>query len=429
MLIEKAEYRPRLIDPVVEKHLKAFGAIEITGTMWSGKTTTSKAHGSSLVKLDESQTREVAEMSSESVLGGAQPRVLDEWQEVPLIWDAVRRKVDEAGNRKGLYILTGSSRPSKGSTHHTGSGRISRLRMWPMSLSESKHSNASVSLSTLFEGKFHTSSTEASLESLAKLICRGGWPAALELDDDLAELIPTQYLDTLVSSEDKKAPENEYEQMKFLRSLARNVGSAVKIDTLVEDMGYLDEGKPTETGRRRIRNLLGYFTNRFVVDALPGWEAPIKSPQRLRTKSKYDFADPSLAAALLGLDPHSLLENMQVFGQLFEQLCLRDLHAYTSTLQKAAPDSLRYYRDADGLEVDVIIELRDKRWAAIEIKLGATKVKAAEHNLLRLKNKVASNPAAQNPDPAFLMVLVGAGNYAYKTPGGIYVVPITCLGA
>ncbi|MDR1088322.1 MAG: DUF4143 domain-containing protein [Coriobacteriales bacterium] len=429
MLIDRKAYRPRLIDDVVARHLRAFGAIEITGTMWSGKTWTSRAHGRSLVNLDEPQARELAQLSPEAILAGEEPRVIDEWQEVPAVWDSVRRRVDEAGGRKGLYLLTGSSRPAKDTVHHSGSGRISRLRMWPMTLSEAGHSTASVSLSRLFEGQFEPRPTEVNLAQLAKWICRGGWPAALTLDDELAQLIPTQYLDTLVSSEDRKVPESESDQMLFLQSLARNMGSAVTVDTLVKDMGYLTDGGINETGRSRTRNLLAYFSDRFIVGALHGWDAPVKSPQRLRTKPRYDFADPSLAAALLGMDAASLLGNMQVFGQLFEQLCLRDLHVYASIMEKAGPDPLRYYRDADGLEIDVIIELRDRRWAAIEIKLGVNKVETAQKNLLRLKDKVAANPAARNPEPAFLMVLVGMGKYAYQTPEGVYVVPLTCLGA
>ena len=429
MLDRKGAYIPRLLDAAIEKHLMAFGAIEIAGTMWSGKTWTALEHGRSNANLDDAETRQLAELSPEAVLTGEVPRVIDEWQLVPSIWDAVRRKVDEAAGRRGLYILTGSSRPGKKSVMHSGSGRISRLRMWPMTLAESGDSSARVSLSDLFEAKFSPVQTEPDVSKLASLVCRGGWPDALRLDDDLADLVASQYIDTLVSSEDDNAPETERDLRLFLQALARNVGSAPKVDTLATDMGYLSNGIVTETGRRRVRELVAYFAGRFVLDTLPGWDAPIKSPQRLRTKPRYDFADPSLPAALLGLDAEALMGNMQVFGQLFEQMCLRDLRVYTSVARKAKPDSLRYYRDADGLEVDAIIELRDGRWAGVEIKLGANKAEAGEESLLRLKAKIAANPAARNPDPAFLMVLVGVGEYAYQTPKGVYVVPITCLGA
>lgn len=429
MLERKGAYIPRLLDEIVETHLKAFGAVEIAGTMWSGKTWTSLEHGRSSANFDDNATRELAELSPAAVLAGEAPRVVDEWQLVPGIWDAVRREVDAAAGRRGLFILTGSSRPTREEARHSGSGRISRLRMWPMSLAESGDSLASVSLSGLFEGAFAPVQAKPDALRLATLICRGGWPDALHLEEGLADLVSAQYIDTLVSSEDPKAPEPEGDLRRFLQALARNIGSAPKIDTLVADMGYLTDGRVTETGRRRVRGLLSYFTGRFVVDELSGWDAPIKSPQRLRTKSRYDFADPSIPAALLGLDAEGLLGNMQVFGQLFEQMCLRDLRVYTSVMRKAKPDSLRYYRDADGLEVDAVIELRDGRWSGIEIKLGANKVEAATKSLLRLRDKVAANPAARNPEPAFLMVLVGVGEYAYQTPEGVYVVPLTCLGS
>lgn len=421
-------YIPRILDTTVQTHLKAFGAVEIAGTMWSGKTRTSLEHGSSECNLDDPETRALAEMAPDSILSGETPRVIDEWQIVPPLWDAVRRRVDAAPHERGLYILTGSSRPAKSSTMHTGSGRISRLRMWPMSLQESGASSAKVSLSALFEGEFQPASNETSPARLAELVCCGGWPAALSLDRDLAGLVATQYIDALVASQDAAAPEPESDLRRFLQSLARNMGSAPKVDTLTADMGYLTDGKVTETGRRRTRDLLAYFTSRFVVDELRGWEAPIKSPQRLRSRPRYDFADPSIPAALLGVDERSLLGNFQLFGQLFEQMCLRDLRVYTSALSKAKPDSLHYYRDADGLEVDAIIELRDGRWGAIEIKLGANKAEDAERSLLRLQRKIAGNPAARNPNPSFLLALVGVGQFAYKMPSGVLVVPLTCLG-
>lgn len=429
-MLESGEtYIPRLLDHVVETNLRAFGAVEIAGTMWSGKTWTSLRHAKSSANLDDGATRSLAELAPTTVLVGETPRVIDEWQLVPSIWDAVRRKVDAAAGQRGLYILTGSSRPMRKDTHHSGSGRISRLRMWPMSLAESGDSNAHVSLSGLFDGAFSPVQADTDPKRLASLICRGGWPGALDLDDDLASLVATQYIDALIASEDERAPEPPSDLRRFLLSLARNIGSAPKIDTLVADMGYLTEGKVAETGRRRVRALIEYFSSRFVIDGLGGWDAPIKSPQRLRTKPRYDFADPSIPAALLGLDADALMGNTQVFGQLFEQMCLRDLQVYTSVMSKAKPDSLRYYRDADGLEADAIIELRDGRWAGVEIKLGTNKAVVAEASLLRLAAKIAANPAARNPKPAFLMVLVGVGEYAYQTPNGVYVVPLTCLGA
>lgn len=429
MSLKPEGYISRLIDPVIDLHMQAFGAVEVMGTMWSGKTWTSLAHAASVSELGNSAIREIAEVSLDTALDGELPRAIDEWQEVPQVWDAVRTRIDDVGGRRGMYILTGSSSPAKEKVRHTGSGRISRLRMWPMSLAESGHSTKKVSLRGLFDNEFVQTEASSSLRDIATVICRGGWPAALDMEDVAASLIPNQYVDALVSAHDDDAPESEFDQLHFLRSLARNIGSAVTVDTLAKDMGYTTDGRVKEAGRKRIRALLNYFREKYVIDALFGWDAPIKSPQRLRVKPRYDFADPSLAAALLGVGPSVLLENAQLFGQLFEQLCLRDLRVYTSCMKEAAPDSLRYYRDADGLEVDAIIQLRDGRWGAIEIKLGSNKVLEAQNALLRLKNKISLNSAARNPEPSFMMILKGEGNGAYRMPTGIYVVPITELCA
>lgn len=427
--IDGNQYLPRLIDPVVDLHMRAFGAVEITGTMWSGKTWTSRAHGKSRVTFDNKQTRELAEIDLDAVLKGDHPHIIDEWQEVPEVWDVVRDKVDDAGGKRGLYILTGSSRPAKGETHHTGSGRISRLKMWPMTLSESGNSGKSVSLSGLFEGAFEPGPVETNTEQLARLVCRGGWPAAICLDDEAARIVPEQYLDALFAKEDEKAPGSERELRQFLQSLARNVGGAATLETLAKDMGLDEAGKVSDANTRRMSAFLDYFLGRYVVCDLHGWDAPIKSKSRLRTKPKHGFADPSLPAALLGVGPETLMGNLQLFGQLFEELCLRDLRVYASTMSEAQPDPLRYYRDADGLEVDAIVEMRDGRWGAIEVKLGANKADDAARNLLRLKRKIAANPAARNPDPSFMLVLVGKTNYQYKTPEGVIVAPITELTA
>ena len=427
--IDGMPYWPRFIDSTVELHLKAFGAVEIAGTMWSGKTWTARAHGNSRVTFDNPQARELAQMDIGAVLNGDAPRVVDEWQEVPETWDAVRNRIDEAGGRRGLYILTGSSRPSHDKTRHTGSGRISRLKMWPMSLYESGNSDGAISLSRLFEGNFSGGPVKTDLNQLARLACRGGWPAALDLDDETALIVPPQYLDALFAKQDDAAPGNEQELRQFLRSLARNIGSPVTLKTLAKDMNDEPISNSSDAEERRMRAFLDYFIGRYVVCDLHGWDAPIKSPRRLRTKPKHGFADPSLPAALLGASPEMLMGNLQLFGQLFEEMCLRDLRVYTSAMQGAQPDALRYYRDSDGLEVDAIIELRDGRWGAIEIKLGANKVPEAEKSLLRLRDKVAANPAARNPEPSFMLVLVGKTDFAYRLPSGVCVAPLTSLGA
>lgn len=427
MTLKKNGYLPRYIDEVVDRHLRAFGAVEITGTMWSGKTWTAMAHGSSRVSFDNDQARALAELDVQAVLDGDRPHIIDEWQEVPAVWDAVRNKVDDAAGERGLFILTGSSRPARGKTHHTGSGRISRVRMWPMSLAELGLSTGRISLARLFDGEFESGSTSTDLLDIARWICRGGWPAARDLYDSAALLVPDQYLEALLAKDDDKAPASERSLRSCLRSLARNIGSAAKLQTIAADMGLPVDVEHRDASERNVSAIIGYLENRYVLCDLTGWDAPIKSPQRLRVKPKRCFADPSLAASLLGAAPERLLGNLQLMGQLFEELCLRDLRVYVEAMPEAGPDALHYYRDSDGLEVDAIIELRDGRWGAIEIKLGANKAADAEGNLLRLKRKIANNPAARNPEPSFMLVLVGKTDFMYRLPSGVLVAPINAL--
>ncbi|MEY8436290.1 DUF4143 domain-containing protein [Atopobiaceae bacterium 24-176] len=279
--------------------------------------------------------------------------------------------------------------------------------MEPFTLQEAGYSTGSVSLEGLFEGRFKPAANHTALLDLPALICRGGWPAAQDLELDEALMVPGRYIDAIIASEDSNAPASPAELARFLESCARNVGSAVTLKTIASDMAPHLPAEELQAQERRVRELLDYFLNRYILCDLPGWDAPIKSPRRLRTKPKHCFADPSIPAAILGVLPQALPANMQLFGQLFEELCLRDLRVYASCIPGARLDPLRYYRDSDGLEVDCIIELRDGRWGAIEIKLSDVKVPEAESSLLRLAKKIAANPSARNPEPSFLMALVG----------------------
>jgi hypothetical protein len=423
--MKKPDYQPRVIDSLVENYLQAFGGVEIAGTMWSGKTWTSEQHANSDISLVNSQTRELAKIDPAAILKGDTPRVIDEWQEVPEIWDVARQWIDNAAGTKGLFLLTGSSTPAKDKTHHSGAGRIARLRMWPMTLFETNNSDGSVSLADLFDGKFSSGPTQTDLNDLARFICRGGWPAAIELTDAAASLVPASYLEAFADNAQDKTPIGVPNLKALLASLARNIGSAATLDTLAKDVFQVQEVSASQ--RQLISAGLDYLERHYVVSPMTGWDAPIKSPQRLRVKPKRVFADPSLPAALLGMSPERLMTNMQVFGQLFEEMCLRDLAVYSQVLPNAGLSPLHYYRDSDGLEVDAIIELNDGRWGAFEIKLGANKAQAAEKNLLRLKNKIASNPAARNPEPAFLAVLTGKTDFKYKMESGVLVLPITSL--
>jgi len=430
MVLRNPEYIERLLDRQLKKHLRAFGAVEVVGSMWCGKTWMAEAHAASKINLSNLKTRAVIEADHSLAFDGGKPHVIDEWQEIPALWDETRLAVDAKAGERGLFILTGSSTPKKEETVHSGTGRISRIHLRPMSLFETGDSDGSVSLSGLFEGRFKKTRVQTDLHKIASLICKGGWPGALHIEPDAAQLIPNQYLDTLISSIGKKNGANEYRLRRFLVSLARNIGQAVKYETIASDMseGNFD-GKNEIVSQQHIELLLTMFKERFIIEDLCGWDAPVRSKSRVRVKPKRCFVDPSLIAALLGMDKDRLLSDGQLLGKLFEELVLRDLRIYASCMEGALPDPVKYYRDSDDLEVDAIIELRDGRWAGIEIKLGENKAEEGIKNLMRLKDKVMRNPMARNPEPAFLAVITGKADFCRKTPEGVYVIPCTSLTA
>ncbi|MDR1068727.1 MAG: DUF4143 domain-containing protein [Clostridiales Family XIII bacterium] len=430
MTLRNSEYKERLLDAHLEKYLKAFGAVELVGSMWCGKTWMAEAHSESKINLSSSKTREIVEADHSLAFEGKRPHVIDEWQEVPALWDETRLVVDNAAGERGLFILTGSSTPIKEDTAHSGTGRIARLHLRPMSLYETGHSDGSVSLSGLFEGKFKTASASTDLRTIATVICRGGWPGILHLDAESASLVPPQYLDTLISSSAQKNDINEYRFRRLLTSFARNIGQAITYQTVASDMIEGDiAGKNEIISRQHVETLTNHAKDRFIIEDINGWDAPIRSKSRVRIKPKRCFVDPSLPAALLGVNPERLLKDGQLLGKLFEELCLRDLRIYASCMDSALPHPIMYYRDSDNLEVDAIIELRDGRWAAIEIKLSDNKAADGINSLMRLKNKIAANPMARNPEPTFMAVLVGKTDFCRQTPEGVYVIPVTSLTA
>jgi predicted AAA+ superfamily ATPase len=428
-MLQREGYLPRVLDTRVEQLLRAFGAVEVVGSMWCGKTWMAEAHANSKVSLADQNIKDLVEADSNLAFDGEAPRLIDEWQELPGLWDKTRLRIDDAGGKRGMFILTGSSTPAKDQVSHSGTGRIARLHLRPMSLFETGNSSGEISLSGLFEGRFKAAQASTGLKAIAELIICGGWPGSLGLSTSDRMLIPEQYLDTLISSLVAKEGVNEQRFRNLLVSLARNIGQAATYQTIGTDLAGGDlSGKREVAGRQQVEALIAKARNRFIIEDLAGWDAPIRSKSRLRTKPKRTFVDPSLPASLLGAGPQRLLQNAQLFGQLFEELCLRDLRIYASAMDQALPNPVMYYRDSDGLEVDAIIEVRDGRWAAIEIKLGENKVPEAIASLTRLKNKVSANPLAQNPLPSFMAVLVGNTPFCRRTPEGIYVIPINMLG-
>lgn len=431
MSLQPEGYMPRLTDPVIARRLKSFGAVEVTGPKFCGKTWSSMAHAQSIVHLDDEGSRNMAQLDVSLALEGERPHVIDEWQDVPAVWDAVRRSVDESGNKRGLYLLTGSSTVDKLRVSHSGAGRIAAVPMRTMSLFESGESTGFISLRGLFEGAFAGKAVQVDVRELAKIICRGGWPASIGVEDEFVGDIPAQYLDALFSVSALREGLDPRIARSLAVSLARAAGTSVTYRTMYADV--FEEHLPTDANPMAYRNALepyiSFFLNQYFIENQGGWDAPVKSKSRVRSKPKRTFADPSLPASLLGMTPDRLLRETQIFGTLFEELCLRDVRVYCAAMGAIPNPSVCYYGDADGLEVDIVVELPDGRWGAFEVKLSEEKVAAAEKSLLRLRDKVARNPAARNPEPAFLAVLVGKASYAWQMPSGVYVIPIIELGA
>lgn len=421
-------YLPRIGDRILAEMLDIFPAVEVAGTMWCGKTWLSLSYGESVTRVGREAVRKSVEADPTIALVGKKPHVIDEWQDVPAIWDVVRDAVDEGQVGRGEIILTGSSSPNKDRVSHSGAGRIAKMRMRTMSLQETGESSGAVSLAGLFEGSFEPCLIQQSLAPLATSICRGGWPALKDATPEEAARYLDGYFDAIFETSIPKRGLDGAEARRVAQSLARNLGTAAKNSTIARDAFATDE--PSQADNKRASAYMTALESLYVVEHVAGWDAPVRAKSRLRTKPKRYFADASLAASLLQVTPKRILEDGQLFGLLFESLCMHDLAVYASALPQVSVEPVKYYRDSDGLEVDAIIELRDGRWAGFEIKLGENKVEEAFATLNRLRRKVAANPAARNPEPVFMAVLVGAGEFArYDPDARAYVIPITALGA
>ena len=420
-------YRPRLIENRLDMMMQAFGCVEISGPKWCGKTWTAMTRSCSMVKLDEPADRQAAEIDPSLALMGAVPHLVDEWQEVPEVWDAARRHVDETGNQRGILLLTGSTalkKDQREKIHHSGTGRIGRITMRPMALCELGESDSSVSLVDLFEGKpFKPVRRETKITEVAQWCCRGGWPANLGLSDEIAAETAAQYLKSFLEVNVVNERLSPATAQALLRALALNESQAVTFKTLGKDMAQGEKAPDEDT----IASYLELFERVKIIENLRGWEPPMRSKARVRVKPKRYFCDPSLAAALLGATPERLLSDMQTLGLLFENLVIRDLRVFLSTYPGLGND-IFYYRNSNGLEVDVIMEHAGK-WAGIEVKLSDAKVDEGAKSLLALKRRMLANPAAKNAEPAFLAVVVGKGNLAYTREDGVLVIPVGCLGA
>lgn len=421
-------YRRRLIDDRLAMLLQAFGAVEIVGPKWCGKTWSALSVASSVIRLIDRPSRLAVEQDVSLALLGEAPHLIDEWQEVPEVWDAVRMSVDEAAGCRGRYLLTGSHALKKAErerVRHSGAGRIGRLKMSSMTLAELGLSDGTVSLQTLFDGEpFAPHACETSLQDVARWCCRGGWPDVLDLPDELAFEQGSQYIQAVLDVNVEGEGLSGDLARRFLRSLAFNVGQAATRPTLLKDAG-LDGASASQANV--LDEYLAFFNRLYLMEEIGGWAPPMRAKNRVRTKPKRYFADASLPAALLGASPDQLIFDTQTLGMLFENLVMHDLWAIMDSYSGVA-NRVCYYRDDKDLEVDAILE-RGTKWAAIEVKLSDVKVDQAAESLFRLRRKVVENPAAQNVEPAFMAVITGKSTLAYRRKDGIYVIPAACLTA
>lgn len=423
-------YEKRIVDAQIEKYLTLFGAIEVSGTKWCGKTWSSLAHAASVTYVDRGANLQISSADPTYPLVGDHPHVIDEWQRVPTIWDTVRHAVDELSGEKGAWILTGSSTPRITETTHSGAGRIGRIKMHPMTLAETGESNKKVSLEALFRGEFSPCQCLNGIDGLVQVSVRGGWPEERFQSAMDSQIVIREYLEAIFTQSVPRLGGKEMIARRLGLSIARNLGQSAKVETYARDVYSLEpEAEVSESDRKEIAFHLDILRRIFLVDEVPGWVPASRSPKRMRIKPKRYFADPSLAVALLGLSPDALLQDWQTFGLVFENLVMRDLDVYARALNYTTAHPVRYYHDDSGLEVDAIIERADGSWGALEIKVSPDKIEEAADNLIRMREKVCENEKANVVEPSFLAVITGMGEAAYQRPDGIYVVPIRALGA
>ena len=418
-------YIPRILDRRIFEDIHDFGAVCIEGPKYCGKTWTGRSLCNSEISLLEPegafQNRELAQIAPDQILKGAHPRLIDEWQEVPTLWDAVRNDIDRSG-KQDTFILTGSAVPREEKPYHSGVGRIEKIRMRPMTLSESGVSNNEVSLRTLFEGANpQANAPETTLDDICSFVVRGGWPAVQDLELHRAARLARNYIQQIAADDLSRVDgiaRDPQKVQRLMHSLARNTEQATTTKTMIRDMTAEASGETLS--KETTDDYLQALKRVFVIEEIPAWSPNIRSSIRINKRPKYHYVDPSLPAAILGATPQKLLMDMKTLGFLFECLCMRDLLVYA----EVAESRIYYFRDKTDLEVDAIIESYDGTWAALEIKLGHNQADQAAKNLIQLKNKLI---ASGTQPPAFLAIIEGLGAYAYQREDGVFVIPITCL--
>ena len=425
VLVDKKEYRRRLIDKTIETYLEVSGAICIEGPKWCGKTWTSAYHSNSEFLVGDPannfSNRQLAELNPSLILQGETPRLIDEWQEVPAIWDATRAEVDRR-HEKGQIILTGSSTPKTKGIMHSGAGRIVRLRMRTMTLYESGDSTGKVSLEELCNGNLTMQLLEeVSLEKLATYIVRGGWPENVKVQDKKVHLMPRAYMNTVIEEDlnnlDDGVEYNKHKAQLLLRSLARNESTTVSDSSLLKDIIEQDN---ESMSRNTIAKYLEALNRLFLFNNQTPFSPNLRSSLRVKQAEKRHFSDPAMACALLNITADKLLGDLNTFGFLFEAMVERDLAVYAESFGA----KLFHYQDYKNNEIDAVIELESGEWCAFEIKLGAKKIDEGAENLISVCNDIVAHGGKA---PKIMCVICGLSNATYQRPDGVYVAPITAL--
>ena len=419
----KSDYVPRIADTNLALSLEAMGAVLIEGPKWCGKTRTAEHIAKSVLYLQDPDTFEENMLKAKTkpslLLQGATPRLLDEWQVAPVLWNAVRFAVDKR-QETGQFILTGSVVPVRTEDMHSGTGRISRMKMRTMSLFESGESSGEISLQDIFDGKTELyGKSKVTLEQIAFILTRGGWPAAVnEKNERLALKKASDYYEAVVNEDISRVDNVEKSPDRvrnLMRSLSRNISSEAGTSTILNDLRANDELLSQVT----VDQYINALKMLFVIDDLPAWSPSLRSKTAIRKTAKRHFSDPSIATAALGATTQRLFQDFCTFGLLFEALCIRDLRVYADSLG----GQVYHYRDARGVEVDAILQMRDGHWGAVEVKMGAGDIETAATNLLRFKENIDTT---RMPEPSFLMVLT-ATESAFQMDNGVWVIPLGCL--
>ena len=411
-----------MADKPLDRALEASGAVLIEGPKWCGKTRTAEEKAASVLYMQDpdytASYLKAADTKPSLLLKGDTPRLIDEWQMAPVLWDAVRYAVDQRGE-SGQFILTGSAVPQDNAVLHTGTGRISRMMMRPMSLFESRESNGTVSLKALFDGDFDGEIfSSLTIEALAFALCRGGWPASVGQKESAALRRAYDYADAIINIDVSRVDDVEKNPARvraLMRSLARNLSTTASITTIRDDIA----GGTETISEKTISVYLNALRRIFVVEDLSAWNPALRSRTAIRTSPKRHFVDPSIAIAVLRAAPDSLLSDFNTFGLLFESLCIRDLRVYAHAID----GEVFHYRDKSGLEADAIVHLKDGRWGAVEVKMGAKEIEDAAENLKALRNRINLE---KMKEPSFLMVLTGT-EFGYRRDDGVSIIPIGCL--